>query len=356
MRSKLLPSLKSVGAAALTIFIALLLGAVLIAISGENPFNAYRLMINGAFGSAHKISETLVKAVPLMIMALGTSIAFKNQLWNIGGDGQFTLGAIFALAAGIYLPLPAAIVLPLSIVAAFIGGGLWAGIAGWLKTQFNANEVITTLMLNYVATYLLAYLVYGPMMDPEGFGFPQTPLLPESIRLPLFSADTRIHMGVFVVLILLVLMMFFWRSTLGYKIELMGQGQQVARYAGVKVKSTMIIAMVLSGGLAGIAGWNEIYGVHYRLMTDIASGYGSLAIVIALLGNLNPIGIAVSSFFFSVLLVGGNTMQRMTEIPYSIVDVIEALVIIFVITRSMMRLDVVKNFFKRFGVGGKKHA
>lgn len=349
VRKKVKNLLGSLGPAVVTIFIALFIGGILIALSGNNPFSAYRLMINGAFGSGHKISETLVKAVPLAIMALGTSIAFKNQLWNIGGDGQFTMGAIFCVALGIYANLPVWLMVPLSILVAFIGGGLWAALAGWLKVKFNANEVITTLMLNYVATYLLAYLVYGPMKDPAGFDFPQTPLIPNGFRLPLFNESTRIHAGIFVALIIIVAVYFFWRSTLGYKIELMGQGEQVAKYAGVNAKRTMILTMLISGGLAGIAGWNEVYGVHYRLMTDIASGYGSLAIVIALLGGLHPVGIAVSAFFFAVLLVGGNTMQRMTNIPYSIVDIIQGLVIIFVITRSALKIDVVKNLFKKIG-------
>lgn len=350
MRSKSTQWLKSIASTLMTVLIAVMISSVLILISGNNPFEAFRLMINGAFGSAHKISETLVKAVPLMIMALGTSIAFKNKIWNIGGDGQFTIGAIFSIIIGIYSNLPPIILVPLAFVCAFVGGGLWAGLAGWLKTKFNASEVITTLMLNYIASYLLTYLVFGPMMDPAGHGFPQTPLLANGARLGLFSADTRVHMGLFIALALMVIMIFFWRSTLGYKIELMGQGEQVARYAGVNAKRTMILAVFLSGGLAGIAGFNEVYGVHYRLMAEIASGYGSLAIVIALLGDLNPVGIAISAFFFSVLLVGGNTMQRMTDIPYSIVDIIQGLIIIFVITRSTIKIDSIKSWFKKIGV------
>ena len=340
----LLRMLKGVIPALITIFIALSIGAVLIVISGNDPVQAYRLMLRGAFGSAHRISETIVKTAPLLIMALGISIAFKNGVWNIGGDGQFTIDAIFCLAAGIYLNLPPWLMLPVSMFAAFAGGAVWGGLAGWLRAKFNANEVITTLMLNYVAAYLLAYLVYGPMMDPAGFGFPQTPLIPEAYRLSLFSARMRIHTGIFLAAALVIIMLLFWRSTLGYKIELMGQGEQVARYAGVNAKRTMTVVMILSGGLVGIAGWNEVYGVHYRLLTEIAGGYGSMAIVIALLGNLNPIGIAVSAFFFSVLIVGGNTMQRMTEVPYSIVDVIQSLVIIFVVARVAINADIIQSF------------
>lgn len=349
MRTKAARLLNGIVPSLMTILIALVIGAALILFSGNNPLEAYRLMLEGAFGSSHKLSETVVKAVPLFMMALGTSIAFKNQIWNIGGDGQFTIGAIFGIAAGLYFRLPAWLLLPVSFVMAFLGGGLWGGLAGWLKTRFNANEVITTLMLNYIATYLLAYFVYGPMMDPNGFGFPQTPLIGEDVRLGLFHPDERMHTGIFIALVLLGLMLLFWRSTLGFRIELMGQGEQVSRYAGIDAKKTMLIAMALSGGFAGIAGWNEVYGVHYRLMTELASGYGSIAIVIALLGALNPLGIAVSSFFFAALLTGGNTMQRMTDIPYSLVDIIEGLVIIFVITRQTFRLESIWAALKRIG-------
>ncbi len=338
----------------ITIFIALFIGAILIIFSGNNPIEAYAYMIRGAFGSKQNISETMVKTIPLTMMALGTSIAFKNQLWNIGGDGQFIIGALFSTSIGLSLNLPSWIMLPLSLIAAFLGGGLWSALAGWLKAKFNANEVITTLMLNYIASFILAYLVYGPMMDPNGFGFPQTPLLKDSYHLGLFSQETRIHMGIFVAIALIIIMIFFWKSKLGYKIELMGQGEQVARYAGINAKKMMILTMMLSGGLAGVAGWNEVYGLHYRLMTDIASGYGSMAIVIALLGNLNPIGIAISSFFFSILLVGGNTMQRMTTIPYSIVNIIQGLVVIFVITRATLFKNIGMTKLKKLmNIGNK---
>lgn len=344
MKSRLIGWMKSSMSAVFTIVIALLIGAVLITWSGTNPIEAYTELFKGAFSTTHRLFETLLKAIPLLIMGLGVSIAFKNLIWNIGLDGQFTIGAIFALAVGIYLPLPAYILLPLSIAAGILGGALWSGLAGLLKVKFNANEVITTLMLNYVASYFLAYLVYGPMKDPKGFDFPQTPLIPDSLKLPLFIPAERLHYGVFIVVILVILMIFFWRSTLGFRIELMGQGQGVSEYAGVKTRRTMIISMMLSGAFAGLAGWMEVYGVQYRLMTDVSSGYGNIAIVVALLGALNPIGITVAAFFFAALMVGGNSMQRMTDVPYTIVNIIQGLIIIFVITRSMLNIDSVKGF------------
>jgi len=320
--------------AVFTIALALLIGAVLIAISGNDPVEAYKMLLTGAFGSRQRFSETIVKTIPLMIMALGTSIAFKAQLWNIGGDGQFIFGAILSIIVGLYSGLPAWLILPVSMVFAIIGGGLWAGLAGWLKVKFNANEVITTLMLNYVASYFLSFLVYGPLKDPAGFDFPQTEMLAEEYQLPLFATGLRIHAGLFIGIIVLIAMIFFWKSTFGFKVDMIGQGEPISRYAGLNVKKTIIITMILSGACAGLAGWNEVYGVQYRLLDGLASGYGNLAVVIALLGGLHPIGICVSAFFFSALLTGGAAMQRMTDIPYSIVDIIQGLVIVFIITRT----------------------
>ena len=194
------------------------------------------------------------------------------------------------------------VLLPLSLILSVLGGALWCGLAAWLKNRFNANEVITTLMLNYIATYFLAFLVYGPMMDPDGGGFPQSKVLPDVYHLPLFSAQMRIHGGIVVAVIVILMMFFFWRTKLGVKIDLIGQGDKIATYAGVNVKKTVMVAMLISGALCGLAGWNEVYGVQYRLLEGLSSGYGDIATIIALLGGLNPLGIVIASFFFSALL------------------------------------------------------
>lgn len=347
MKSKIINTAAKTAAALVTIVLALFIGGILIAISGNDPIEAYETLFQGAFGSKLRLSETFVKMIPLTLIALGTSIAFKSQLWNIGGDGQFIMGAVLSTAVGLYSGLPAWILLPLSMIFAALGGALWAGLAGWLRTRFNANEVITTLMLNYVATYFLAFLVYGPMQDPAGYDYPQTAVLADKLHLPLFSDNLRIHAGIIVAVIAVIVVIFFWKSTQGYKTDLVGQGGMISKYAGLNVKRTIIVTMMLSGALAGLAGWTEVYGVQYRLLEGISSGYGNLAVVIALLGGLNPIGICVASFFFSALLVGGATMQRMTEVPYSVVDVVQGLIIVFVITRTAFNSAGVKAFFAR---------
>ena len=308
-------------------------GALLLLVAGKNPGEAYLTLFMGALGSPNRVAETLVRATPLMIMALGTSIAFKSQIWNIGGDGQFMVGATCAVFVGLNLNLPLMFLWPATFLAAFLGGGLWGGLAGAMRAKFNANEVITTLMLNYIATYLLSWLIRGPLMDPNGHGFPQTALLSQHVHLPILLSGTRLHMGLFIALIVIVAGFFFWRTTVGQRIELVGESEHVAQYCGIQVPKTIVLTMFISAGLAGVAGWNEVFGVQYRLIDDISSGFGNLAIVVALLGNLHPLGIVISSFFFAALMVGGNTMQLMVGIPFSLVTVIQGLVIVFVISR-----------------------
>jgi ABC-type uncharacterized transport system permease subunit len=198
----------------------------------------------------------------------------------------------------------------------------------------QANEVITTSMLNYIAIYLLAFLVRGPMIDPEGFNFPQSRLIPEAVQLPHLVAGTRLNAAFVVALLLVVFALFFWRSTLGLRTEIVGASRRVAAYAGLNVKRIFVLVALITGGLAGIAGWGEIFGIHYRLIDEIAHGLGSLAIVVALLGELHPIGMAVSAFLFAALVVGGNAMERSAGVPFALVDVIQGIAILLVLARS----------------------
>ena len=295
---------KAAGAVAM-VAAALLVGAVLVMISGNNPLEAYSTLLSGAFSSKQRVSELFVKLVPVMIMGLGISVAYRAQLWNIGAEGQFIMGSIAA-------------------------AGGWALLAGFLKVRFHANEVITTLMLNYIADYFLDFLVYGPMMDPAG-QLPQSAMVPEGIQIKAIFSGLRVHYGLAIMVVVFILTVLLWRSTLGYRINLIGQGERVSTYAGVNVKRTILLTMFISGAVAGVAGWIETFGLQYRIMENMAGSYGNIATVVALLGALHPCGIAVASFFFSILLVGGASMQRMTNVPYSIVDVIQGLIIIFVI-------------------------
>lgn len=343
---KIKKGLKRLVPAVITIVLALIVGGIGIALSGNSPLEAYGAMFNGAFGSPSRISETVIKAVPLMIMALGVSIAFRSQIWNIGADGQFTIGAILSICVVQLSGSTSPVILAVSFLTAILGGALWGGLAGILKAKFNANEVITTLMLNYVATYILAYLIRGPLMDPNGGNNPQSTSIPDNFRLMRFDDSLRINVGIFIAIILLIAVYYFWRSPYGFKLKLVGASDSVSKYAGLKVSSIVFVTMAISGGIAGLAGWTEVFGAQYRLLDNISSGYGNLAIVVALLGNLRPIDIGIASFFFAALMSGGNTMQRMTEVPYSVVEIIQGIVIIFVICRAVGSSKTFKNFIK----------
>lgn len=325
------------------ILIALLLGGVLVTLTENSPVDAYGAIIRGAFGSPQKICELFVKLIPILILSFGVSIAFRAQLWNIGAGGQFIMSSIAATAIALYVPVPFAIRIPLSFICAIAAGALWAGIAGWLKNKFNANEVITTLMLTYIADYFLMYLVNGPMQDPAS-DLTQSALIPDEMRLARLFGTYRLHSGIFLLLASIVIMIFFWRTTIGYRIDLTGQGKKVATYAGVNVKRTVMVTMLISGAFAGLAGWIETFGIQYRILTGIAGDYGNIATIIALLGSLNVYGIIASAGFFSILLCGGASMQRMTEVPYSVVNVIQGLIIILVIARTTFSEAVVKLF------------
>lgn len=328
---------KAVWPTMVAIILSFIIGGILIMITGKNPLAAYASMFNGAFGTFHRLAETLVKTTTLTIMALGTSIAFRCKLWNIGSEGQFLIGSIFAMTVAMFVPAPNYILFPLTFIAAFIGGGLWGALAGWLKIKFNASEVITTIMLNYVAVYLLSWLVRNPLIDPDGHNFPQSPMLDEGLRLPILLEGTRLNLGFVIAILLIIAVYIMWRSPFGFGVVLTGESHEVARYSGINVKKTALVTMFISAGVIGLAGWTDTFGIHYRLIDGIADGYGNLSVVIALLGNLHPVGIGLSSFFFGILIVGGNTMKRLQGIPFSIVHVIQGLVIIFVISKVVFK-------------------
>lgn len=324
-----------VGSAVASILFAIVIGGLLLLASGRNPLTAYESLLYGAFGTVGRFTETLVKATPLLIMAIAVSVSFRCQVWNIGTEGQFMLGAVFSSWVALtFSALPVVILVPFTLVAAVAGGAIWSGIAGVLKAHMNANEVITTSMLNYIAFYLVSFLVSGPMKDPQGFNFPQSSLIPKALELPRLISGTRLNTGILVALGLVIVALFFWRSTLGYRTKIVGASRRVARYAGLNIKRTIILVSLITGGVAGIAAWVEIFGIHLRLIENIASGMGSLAIVVALLGELHPLGMIVSAFLFAAFVVGGNAMERSAGVPFALVDVIQGVVILLVLSRS----------------------
>jgi len=319
----------SVGIPLASVALALLLCAIIIALLGTNPLDAYRSLARGAFGSERAITQTAIRAVPLLLIALGLTLAFRSKVWNIGAEGQFFMGALAATWFSLqFETLPVYVMLPAMTVVAFIGGALWGLIPALLRAYMGANEIVTSLLLNYVAVFFVNYLIRSPMKDPDYF-LPQSAPLPDAATLPLIG-DTRLHAGIIIALICVPLIyLILWKTPLGYRLRVVGSNPDAARYAGISVERSIITVMVISGGLAGIAGMVEVAAVHHRLMAGISPGFGFTAIVVALLGQLNPMGVLFASYFFASLVIGADSMQRVVGLPVSLTEVIQALVVLF---------------------------
>ncbi|MCD6424532.1 MAG: ABC transporter permease, partial [Anaerolineales bacterium] len=304
---------------------ALLVGAVMLLLLKVNPIEAYKAMWDGAFGSQNALAETLVKATPLLLVGLGICISFRGNVINIGGEGQMIVGAIMGTLVGITLvDWPGWAIIPIALITGFIGGAIWGGIPGVLKAYFNVNEILSTVMMNAIAVQLMNFLLRGPMIDPSQAALaskiPQTARLLDTFRLPRW-VPTRLHLGALIAVVLAILVyLLLWRTTWGYRIRAVGQNPDASRYAGVKVRNYIVLALILSGAFAGLAGVMQVYGVNYRMITDgSASGFtgsaGFNGIVAALFGGLNPIGTIPASILFGGLLVGANKMQRVVQVP-----------------------------------------
>lgn len=320
----------------LSVLLALLLGALIIKLSGFNPGIAYREMLNGAFGSWYAISETLVKAIPLMLCALGVGFAFKTVLWNIGAEGQLYMGAWAAGWVALSFPQGQSWwLIPLMMLAGFLAGALWGLIPGILKASLNVSEIITSLLLNYVAILWVDYFVYGPWKDPKGYGFPFTPYFGQGAWLPTFFG-TRVHLGILFALLSALIIYFLLKSTrLGYEIRVIGENPQAAKYAGMNIFRTIIVVFIVSGGLAGLAGMSEVSGVIHRLQHAISPGYGYTAIIIAWLSRLNPLATLLVSILFGGLLVGGFSV-RSIGLSESLVYVIQGIILFLLLAGDLL--------------------
>ncbi len=320
----------------LSVLLALLLVALIIYLSGFDPGVAYLEMLSGSFGSGYAISETLVKAIPLMLCALGVGFAFKTVLWNIGAEGQLYMGAWAAGWVALSFPQGQSWwLIPLMMLAGFLAGALWGLIPGILKASLNVNEIITSLLLNYVAILWVDYFVYGPWKDPKGYGFPFTPFFGEGAWLPTFFG-TRIHLGIVFALLAAIIIYFMLKSTrLGYEIRVIGENPHAAKYAGMNIFRTIIIVFLISGGLAGLAGMAEVSGVIHRLQHAISPGYGYTAIIIAWLSRLNPMATVLVAILFGGLLVGGFSV-RSIGLSESLVYVIQGIILFLLLAGDIL--------------------
>ncbi|REC55052.1 ABC transporter permease [Rhodosalinus sediminis] len=308
---------------------ALVVAGLLIAVAGANAFEAYGLILEGAFGSRLGVTETLTRATPLILTGLAAAVAFRARLWNIGGEGQFYLGALAVTAFGL-VPGIAGAPAPVAILACLVVGAL-AGtllllVPVTLKLRFGVDEVVTTLLLNFVAILFVSMMIEGPLRDPLAFGWPQSMPAPDAALLPKLLERTRLHAGLLIALALAVAV--WWvqaRTVFGMRARAAGLNARAAGFAGVPLARTLALVGCLSGGLAGLAGAIEVLGVKGYVTTDLSPNYGYSGIVIAMLANLNALGVIAAALFSAVMFVGADSMSRALGIPSYIADVTVAL-------------------------------
>ncbi len=329
----------------LAVFTAMVVGGVVIAVAGGDPFSAYLGLFEGAFGSANALSETAVWATPYIFAGLAVALAFKGGLFNIGAEGQLAFGAVAAAWVGYALPgllgvsLPAIIHIPLAVGMGALVGALWAAIPGALKAYTGGHEVINTIMMNYIAINLTSFLLNGPMRDPDPRNISaRTPYIAESARIPPIFTDLRVHWGFILALLMaFIVWWLLWKTTLGFEIRTVGANPDAARYAGVNVKRITVLTMALSGLLAGLAGAIEVTALNYRHELGFSMGYGFDAIAIALLGKTHPLGVVLAAILFGAMRNGATRMQFLTQIPVDVISVIQALILLFVAADAIVR-------------------
>ena len=312
--------------------VGIVLGGVLILLAGADPIAAYRVMLEGAVGGQRQITETVLKAGPLLLMGLGLTVAFRCKVWNIGGEGQYFMGALGGTLVGLTFQQnwPAFLLIPTMLLAGALGGALWAGLAAWLKLRRGVNEIITTLMLNYIAQFTILYLARGPLNDPTSF-LPQSAQLLGTARLPVLPG-TRIHIGILLAVLLVpAIYVLLWKMPLGFRLRAIGSSPNVARYAGMNVALGLAFALLFSGALAGLTGAIEVSALHTRLKDGISGNYGFTGILVALLGQLHPVGVLLAALFFAALGIGAQTMHGIYGLPIALAQVIQGLIVLFVL-------------------------
>ena len=311
---------------------ALLLGAILILLAGGNPLEGYSALFRGAFADYWGVGDTLVRMSPLLLAGLAVIIPLRAGLFNIGAEGQIYIGALFATVAALYLPgyLPGIVRIALCIVAGALGGALWATIPGLLKAYRGTNEIITSLLLSYVAVNLIGAVLHMWLMEP-GAPYPYSHEVPEEVILPIFLPRTQAHVGIMISWVAaLVIAVMFWKTTLGQSIQIVGHNKHAASYAGLNVKRLTVLSFALGGSMGGLAGVFEVLGLKYRLFDHFSPGYGMQGIIVAFLAALNPIGAIFAAIFLGGLQVGAGAMQRATGIDTTMVAALQGLVVLCV--------------------------
>jgi simple sugar transport system permease protein len=335
----------------IVVILTLLAGLAIFMTLGVDPQTAFKAYFIDPLSTLYGVSEWLLKALPLCLIGLGLAVAYRAQVWNIGAEGQLVMGGIFATATMVYAQnaITSGWLVCLMILAGILGGMVWAGLAAWMRTKFNANEILTTLMLVYVAQSILQYLLVGtvdntaPLQDPMGAGFPQSQMFPVNATLPLLGSmipalsSTRLHIGILLLLIIVPLMwVFAKRSFTGFQMTVAGLAPKAANYAGFKTNRLIWLALLISGGLAGLAGALEVAGPVGQLQESWRPGYGFTAIIVAFLGRLHPVGVLIGALLMALLTLGGEALQISMSLPQSVSLLFQGLLLMFLLSADVL--------------------
>lgn len=320
------------------VVLTLLSGSILFAILGQPPAEALYTYFISPISDWYGISELFVKAIPILLCAYGLALCYRASVWNIGAEGQLLMGAIFASTAALnFVDSHSFLAMPITILAGMVGGCFWAGIVAFLKLKLNTNETLTTIMMNYIALNLLLWCVYGPLKDPNGFNFPESALFGDSTLLPILFDGTRLHLGLMLAaLALATTWVFASRSFMGFQVEVLGQDPAAARMAGFNQKKLVWTVLLISGGLAGLAGAGEVAGPIGQLVPSVSPGYGYSAIIVAFLGRLHPVGITLAGLLMALIYMGGEMAQINLGLPNAITGVFQGLILFFLLSSDVL--------------------
>jgi len=322
----------------LAIFLTLLSGVFIFTLLGKSPLDVFQIFLVNPFKNTYALAELFLKATPLMLIALGLTVSFQANVWNIGAEGQYIMGAVFATFVALYLPISSHfLMITLMVIAGVLGGMFWAAIPAFLKTKMHTNEILVSLMLVYVAQFFASWLVYIPWQDPEGHGFPQTKIFDQVALLPIIFPDTRLNLAFVFALFFLVLgYILLFRSHLGFQLKVLGRAQLAARYAGFSTHAMIWLGLLISGAMAGLAGMAEVAGPAEQLTEHISNRYGFAAIIVAFVGRLHPFGIFLASLLMSVIYIGGEQAQQYLNLPSSIGMIFQGLLLLFLLSSDIL--------------------
>lgn len=335
-----------------SVICSFIVGAIMIALIGGNPIEAYMYLLKGAFGSTSNIGETFIKAIPLIFTGLAATFAYKCGVFNLGAEGQFVMGAVFSIWVSTTLTSVSGVpLLLISMTLGAVAGGIWGAIPGILKIKRGLNEMIVSIMLNYVAVLFMGYIYSGPLREGS---VPQTAAVTQ--KLGRLISGSRVHTGIIIALVLaLVIYYFLFYTSNGFKLRAVGMNQIASQFNGFQVKKLMLISFIVSGAIAGLGGSVELHGTQFRLMSGFGQGYGFDGVAIALIGQLNPIATVLIAYLFAILRTGATTMQVGSGMPTSVIDIIQALVIVFAVAGSAWtNLPKIRQFFVNVSSKSKK--